>query len=93
MIKSFRDRRTEDLFNEGRGDRKWQSFRKVARRKLVMVHSAAKLSDLRAPPNNQLEALVDDRDGQHSIRINDQYRVCFKWDDGHAYQVEIVDFH
>lgn len=58
-----------------------------------MVHAAATLSDLKAPPNNGLEALKGDRAGQHSIRINDQYRICFRWIDGHARDVEIVDYH
>jgi len=93
MIKSFRDRRTEALFAEGRGDRKWQRFAKVARRKLVMVNAAERLSDFKAPPANRLEVLVGDRAGQHAIRINEQYRVCFRWIDGHAYDVEIVDYH
>lgn len=58
-----------------------------------MVHAAASLHDLKAPPNNKLEELKRDRKGQHAIRINDQYRVCFRWDDGHAYDVEIADYH
>src|SRR5207253_2376161 len=77
MIKSFHDKKTEDLFNGGRGDEKWQNFVKVARRKLVYLHQARSLHDLKAPPNNKLEALKRDRLGQHAIRINDQYRVCF----------------
>ena len=93
MIKSFRDRRTEDLFNNGDGDRKWASFKRVARRKLLMVHAATSLNDLKAPPNNKLEALTRDRKGQHAIRINDQYRICFEWKDGHPHKVEIVDYH
>jgi proteic killer suppression protein len=93
MIKSFRDNRTRWLFEGRRGDRKWQSFEKVARRKLLMLDAAESLQDLKAPPNNRLEALVRDRTGQHAIRINDQYRVCFIWEDGHAWQVEIEDYH
>lgn len=93
MIKSFRDRRTEALFKGGAGDKKWQSFERVARRKLMMVDAAGALHDLKAPPNNKLEALGRDRMGQHAIRINDQYRVCFRWVDLHAYDVEIVDYH
>ena len=93
MIKNFRDRRTEVLFHGSVGDKKWQSFERVARRKLKMVNAATTLHDLKAPPNNRLEALARDRVGQHSIRINDQYRVCFRWTDGHAYDVEIVDYH
>lgn len=93
MIKTFRDRKTESLFAGGLGDKKREGFERVVRRKLLMVHAAATLSDLKAPPNNRLEALKGDRAGQHSIRINDQYRVCFRWIDGHAHDVEIVDYH
>jgi proteic killer suppression protein len=93
MIRSFRDKATADLFH-GRGcDRKWRQFERVALRKLLMVNAAASLRDLKSPPNNRLEALKKDRDGQHAIRINDQYRVCFVWSGGHAEQVEIVDYH
>lgn len=93
MIKSFRDNRTEALFNTGHGDRKWRSFERVARRKLLLVDAALSLHDLKAPPNNKLEALKRERAGQHAIRINDQYRVCFRWADGHAYDVEVTDYH
>ncbi len=65
----------------------------VARRKLRMVDAAVRLDDLRLPPGNKLEALTDDRAGQHSIRVNDQWRVCFLWSDGAAHEVEIVDYH
>lgn len=64
-----------------------------AQRKLVMLHAAATLEDLRVPPGNRLEALSGDRAGQHSIRVNQQWRVCFVWRDGHAYDVEVVDYH
>ena len=70
-----------------------QSFARVACRKLLLIDSAQDLHDLKAPPGNRLEALKADRVGQHSIRINDQYRVCFVWRNGDAYQVEIVDYH
>jgi len=90
MIKTFRDNETEALFHEGHGDKRWQSFERIARKKLLLVDAATSLHDLKAPPNNQLEALKADREGQHSIRINDQYRVCFEWRDGHAYNVEVV---
>ena len=93
MIKTFRDKKTEALFREGRGDKKWQSFEKIARKKLLLVDAATSLGDLKAPPNNQLEALKGDRQGQYSIRINDQYRVYFEWSKGHAYNVEVVDPH
>ena len=69
------------------------NIRAVAERKIQMLHRATRLDDLRIPPNNRLEALSRDRKGQHSIRINDQWRVCFDWADGHARNVEIVDYH
>ena len=71
----------------------WAVARQVALRKLVMLDGAATLEDLRVPPGNRLEALKGDRMGQHSIRINDQFRVCFFWKDGNAYEVEITDYH
>jgi proteic killer suppression protein len=95
MIKGVRCKRTEALFNDGAGDKKWRAFERVARRKLVMLDSAKVLSDLKAPPGNRLEPLKDDRAGQWAIRINGQYRVCFVWSigEGAAYNVEIVDYH
>lgn len=93
MIRSFRDNRTKALFEGAGCDKRWRSFERVAKRKLLLVHAATTLGDLKAPPNNRLEALARDRKGQHAIRINDQYRVCFRWDNGHAYDVEIVDYH
>jgi len=68
-------------------------IQRVARRKLLLLHQARRLEDLRAPPGNRLEALKGDRNGQHSIRINDQWRICFRWEAGDAYGVEIVDYH
>lgn len=91
MIKSFRDRDTESLF-AGEAVRKFQAFERVALRKLDMVNAAHRLEDLRSPPGNRLEALKGNRAGQHSIRINDQWRICFVWNDG-AENVEIVDYH
>ena len=93
MIRSFRDKVAETIFN-GRCPRGFPAdlFR-VARRKLEAVNAAAVLNDLRVPPGNRLELLTGDRAGQHSIRINDQWRVCFIWSDGGAEQVEIVDYH
>jgi toxin HigB-1 len=92
-IESFKNAFAANAF-EGRATKgKPSNFLKVARRKLWMIHAAAKLGDLRSPPGNQLEALKDDRLGQHSIRINDQWRVCFVWTDDGAEQVEIVDYH
>ena len=93
MIQSFRCARTEALFKGESVDQRWRSFEKVARRKLLMVDGAHTLRDLTSPPANRLEPLKGNRRGQHSIRINDQWRVCFVWRDGHAYDVEIVDYH
>lgn len=93
MIRSFRDRLTEAVA-EGRKPKGFPpDLIKVARRKLFMLDNATTLNDLRVPPANQLEALKEDRKGQHSIRINDQFRVCFRWVDGNAEDVEIVDYH
>jgi toxin HigB-1 len=90
---SFADRATERLFNDDKCAAKWRAFESVAKRKLDMVDAAVELSDLRAPPGNRLEALKGDRKGQHSIRINDQWRVCFRWDGDGPEDVEIVDYH
>jgi len=92
VIKSFRDRDTKALYG-GAFVRRLQGFRSVALRKLDMVDAAERLDDLRWPPNNRLEALSGERRGQHSIRINDQWRICFTWSDGAAHDVEIVDYH
>ena len=72
---------------------KFRNIDRVARRKLLQLHAATELNSLRVPPGNALEALKGERKGQHSIRINDQWRVCFVWNDDGAYQVEIVDYH
>ena len=92
MITSFVCKDTERLF-AGKGAARWVSIRAVAERKLQMVNRATRLGDLRIPPNNRLEALKRDRKGQHSIRINDQWRVCFRFEGGNAFDVEIVDCH
>lgn len=92
MIKTYRDKSTEDLFN-GNRVRKWVGIERVAMRKLAMLNRAANLNDLRIPPGNRLEALIGNRKGRHSIRINDQFRICFRWHEGDAYDVEIVDYH
>jgi proteic killer suppression protein len=93
MIKSFRCRETERLFN-GRFSRKLpQDIQRGAARKLEMLAAATILDSLRIPPANRLEALKGDRAGQHSIRINDQWRICFRWHEGDAYDVEITDYH
>ena len=91
MIRSFRDKATQALF-EGRPAARFRNIAGVAARKLDMLDAAASLSDLRSPPGNRLEALKGDRSGQHSIRINDRWRICFVWKDG-AEDVEIVDYH
>lgn len=94
MIRSFKDRRAQAIF-EGRDPGKGfpADLIRVARRKLIMIHRADILADLRSPPNNRLEALKGDRSGQHSIRINDQWRLCFVWMGNNAEDVEIVDYH
>ncbi|MGE0006799.1 MAG: type II toxin-antitoxin system RelE/ParE family toxin [Parvibaculaceae bacterium] len=93
MIKSFKDAVSEKVFNDEKPGKGFPSdLFKIARRKLMMVHAAVKLDDLRSPPANRLEALKGDRAGQHSIRINDQFRVCFKWSGDGAGEVEICDY-
>ena len=93
MIRSFADDGAEALFH-GRAARRLPSdIQRVAQRKLRQIHAAEILSDLSVPPGNHLEALKGDRSGQHSIRINDQWRICFVWTDGGAENVEIVDYH
>ncbi len=92
MIKSFRSKETERLHARHRG-RRFRGVERVAPRKLRQLDSATELRDLASPPGNRLEALKRDRQGQHSIRINDQWRICFIWRDGDAYDVEIVDYH
>ena len=93
MIKSFRDKESEKIFNRQLSGKLPQNIQTVARKKLVILDAALELDDLRIPPGNRLEALRGDRKGQHSIRINDQWRLCFKWSDGDAYEVEIADYH
>jgi toxin HigB-1 len=93
VIASFRDRATEGFWNEGRSPKIGANIAKVARRKLVQLAVAKDLRDLKQPPNNHLEALRGGREGQHSIRVNDQFRICFEWREGAAYNVEIVDYH
>jgi toxin HigB-1 len=93
VIRSFRDRTTEAVFN-GEGRKGFPAdLVKVARRKLRYLNAAGNLGDLRSPPGNRLEALTGDRKGQHSIRINDQFRVCFVWTAEGPAEVEIVDYH
>jgi toxin HigB-1 len=93
VIQSFRDKETGKLFRRERSKVIPPDLQRVALRKLVQLDAAASLQDLRIPPGNRLEALTEERLGQHSIRVNDQWRVCFVWKDGHAHEVEIVDYH
>jgi proteic killer suppression protein len=92
MIKGFRCKETEAVFQR-RHSKRFTRIEPVALRRLLMLDAAGSLDDLRVPPGNRLEKLSGDRSGQHSIRINDQWRVCFRWRDGHAHDVEIVDYH
>ena len=93
MIRSFREKDTERLFHREPIRRLSQAMHRVALRKLVQLDAATTLDDLRVPPGNRLEKLAGDRAGAHSIRINDQWRICFRWERGNAYDVEIVDYH
>ena len=93
MIRSFKDKEAEKLFR-GRFSRKLpQDIQRIAARKLEQLNAATILDTLRVPPGNRLEALSHNRQGQHSIRVNDQWRVCFVWRDDNAFDVEIVDYH
>ena len=92
MILSFADRDTERLFRLERVVR-FQAVERAALRKLAMLDAAVRIEDLKAPPGNRLEALKGNRAGQWSIRVNDQWRICFRWRDGHAADVELVDYH
>lgn len=93
MIRSFADAAAERFFRDGNCPARWRAIETVTRRKLDMLDAATKLVDLRLPPGNRLEALKGDRKGQHSIRINDQWRICFVWTDEGPTEVEIVDYH
>lgn len=92
MIRSFANKDTKALF-EDRFVRAYSGFERQARKKLLILNAAGALDDLRIPPGNRLEALSGNRKGQHSVRINGQWRICFIWSDGHAHEVEIVDYH
>ncbi len=92
MIRSFRDQETERIFLRNRSRRLPLEIQRTAQRKLAMLDAAERLLDLRVPPGNRLEELSGGRAGQHSIRVNDQWRVCFRWVDGDAYDVEIADY-
>ena len=92
MIKSFQSRDTQALFDD-RLVARFRAIERPARRKLLYLNHARSIQDLLVPPGNRLEALKGNRKGQYSIRVNDQWRICFRWLDGHAYDVEIVDYH
>lgn len=93
MIKSFADEGTRKFWEKGTSNTVPASIRNVARRKLDMIEAATGLQDLKVPPGNKLHPLAGDRQGQHAIWINAKYRACFTWKDGHAYDVEITDYH
>lgn len=93
MLVSFRDGETEALWLHGRSRRLPPDLERRAFKKLAILNAAVALDNLAIPPGNHLEALRGTRAGQHSIRVNDQYRVCFRWQDGNAFDVEIVDYH
>lgn len=93
MIKSFRCKDTEKLFLRRYVTNFSINMRRNALRKLLLLDAAERLEDLRVPPGNRLEKLAGERKGQHSIRINDQWRICFRWHQGDTYEVEIVDYH
>jgi toxin HigB-1 len=92
VIQSFGSKETEELF-QYRHSRRFRAIERIALRKLLQLHAATELQTLASPPGNRLEALRGRGKGQHSIRINDQWRICFTWRDGHCYDVEIVDYH
>ena len=93
VIKSFADRETERIYNQEFSRKLPSDIQRIALRKLIMLDAAENINDLRIPPANRLEQLHGDREGQHSIRINDKYRICFTEKDGDYYDVEIVDYH
>ncbi|PIR12840.1 plasmid maintenance system killer [Candidatus Falkowbacteria bacterium CG11_big_fil_rev_8_21_14_0_20_39_10] len=93
MIKSFKCREAQKIYNREYSRKLPQKIQKTAIRKLWMINAAASLSDLRLPPANCLEPLKGGRKGQYSIRVNDQWRICFKWAEGDAYNIEIIDYH
>jgi proteic killer suppression protein len=93
MIKSFKDKETEKVYDREGSNKLPRNIQQVALRKLRMINNARNLNDLRIPPANRLEKLKGDREGQYSIRINDQWRVCFVWQGGDVYEIEITDYH
>lgn len=94
-IQNFSDHATQEFFETGRAPpkTKWAAIEKVVKRKLDMVHYASKLSDLKAPPNNHLEALKRDLEGYHSIRVNDQWRIVFRWTEAGPTEIRVADYH
>jgi proteic killer suppression protein len=93
VIKSFRNKETERIFSRQFSRRFPSNLHRIAWRKLAILDAAERLEDLKIPPGNRLEKLMGDREGEHSIRINDRWRICFRWSEGDAYDVEIVDYH
>lgn len=93
MISTFGSKETEEIWNLESVKHIPKEVQKIGLRKLVMLHKSLDINDLRIPPANRLEKLKGDREGQYSIRINDQWRICFLWNNGNAYEVEIVDYH
>ncbi|NMC52388.1 MAG: type II toxin-antitoxin system RelE/ParE family toxin [Chloroflexi bacterium] len=93
MIKSFKCEETERIYKRQKSSKFPESIQKSAHRKLLIIDAATDFRDLQIPPGNHLEILQDDREGQLSIKVNDQYRICFVWNKGDAYQVELIDYH
>jgi toxin HigB-1 len=93
MIKTFKDPETEKIYNREYSKKSPQNIQRIAVKKLWMLDAAPDINSLRVPPGNRLELLHGDRTGQYSIRVNDQWRICFRWKDGNSYDVEIVDYH
>ncbi len=93
VIRNFKDKETQKIFERQRSRKLPSDIQQVALRKLRMLSRAETLQDLRVPPANRLERLIGNREGQHSIRVNNQWRICFEWQDGEALDVEIVDYH
>ena len=93
MIRSFTDKESEKVFGRRFSGKLPESIQRAAHRKLLQINAATLVRTLRVPPGNRLEVLSGDRVGQYSIRINDQWRICFRWEEGHAYDVEIADYH
>lgn len=93
MIKSFADNETEKIFNRIFSKKRPHEIQAIAKRKLDLINAADDINDLRIPPGNRLELLGGDREGQHSIRINDRWRICFYWIENNAFEVEITDYH